>query len=65
MDDIDWTAPTLPRPKFSSREQAACDWLYGKRVKCWVVDLVSKTVKSASGDYGNIIKFAQHHGWEG
>lgn len=55
----------LSSPKFSDRERAAYNWLMARKIRPWVVDLVTKQCKTATANYPSIIAYARHLGWEG
>ena len=55
----------LPKPKFSDRERAAYDWLMARKIRPWVVDLVTKQCKTTKAVYASVIDYATHCGWDG
>lgn len=55
----------LPKPKFSDRERAAWDWLHTRNIRPWVVDLLTKKVRTPRNEYSSLIEYATAMGWEG
>lgn len=45
--------------KFTAAERRAYDWLYEFGVRAWVVDLLTKEVRSAWSRYASLVHFAK------
>lgn len=54
---------TLPRPKFTAKEIAACKYIEETGFRPWLVDLLDKTVTDGKRRYKSLVEFAMKLGW--
>lgn len=50
--------------KFNAAERRAYQWLWDCNIRPWVVDLLTKKVKTPSASFKSLLTFAASHGWK-
>jgi hypothetical protein len=50
--------------KFTDDERRAYDWLHDCNISPWVVDLLTKRVKTARGEFDSLVAYAIQKGWQ-